>query len=68
MPDAVHIAMNDVPQRLADVPTDRQVMVICQSGGRSRAIMDFLKAQGVDAFNVTDGTQGWAARGWPLDR
>ncbi len=68
VPGAVHIAMNDVPQRLADVPTDRQVMVICQSGGRSRAITDYLKAQGVDAFNVTDGTQGWAERGWPLDR
>ncbi|HXH78551.1 rhodanese-like domain-containing protein [Nocardioides sp.] len=68
VPGAVHIAMNDVPERLADVPTDRQVMVICQSGGRSRAIADYLKAQGVDAFNVTEGTQGWGQRGWPLDR
>ncbi len=68
VPGAVHIAMNEVPQRLAEVPTDRQVMVICQSGGRSRAIADYLKAQGIDAFNVTDGTQGWAQRGWPLDR
>ena len=68
IPGAVHIAMNDVPQRLADIPTDRQVMVICQSGGRSRAITDYLTAQGVDAFNVTDGTQGWASRGWPLER
>ncbi|MCW2833955.1 MAG: Thioredoxin [Nocardioides sp.] len=68
VPGAVHISMNDVPERLAEVPTDRQVMVICQSGGRSRAIADYLKAQGVDAFNVTEGTQGWAQRGWPLDR
>ena len=68
VPGAVHIAMNDVPERLADVPTDQQVMVICQSGGRSRAIADYLKAQGIDAFNVTEGTQGWAQRGWPLDR
>lgn len=68
VPGAMHIAMNDVPQRLAEVPTDRQVMVICHSGGRSRAITEYLKAQGVDAFNVTDGIHGWSQRGWPLDR
>ncbi len=67
VPGAVHIAMNDVPERLAEVPTDRRVMVICASGGRSRAIADYLQEQGVDAVNVTAGTAGWAERGWPLE-
>jgi thioredoxin 1 len=68
VPGAVHIPMNDVPQRLAEVPTDRRVLVVCQSGGRSRAITDYLQANGVDAVNVSDGTAGWAQRGWPLER
>ena len=68
VPGAVHIPMNDVPQRLAEVPTDRRVLVVCQSGNRSRAITDYLQANGVDAVNVSEGTAGWAQRGWPLDR
>jgi thioredoxin 1 len=68
VPGAVHIPMNDVPQRLAEVPTDRRVLVVCQSGGRSRAITDYLQANGVDAVNVSDGTAGWAQRGWPLEQ
>ena len=60
--------MNDVPQRLAEVPTDRRVFVICNSGNRSRAITDYLQQQGVDAVNVSDGTAGWTQRGWPLER
>ena len=68
VPGAVHIPMNDVPQRLAEVPTDRRVSVICASGGRSRAIADYLQANGVDAVNVSDGTVGWAQRGWPLEQ
>jgi thioredoxin 1 len=68
VPGALHIPMNDVPQRLAEVPTDRRVLVVCQSGGRSRAITEYLNANGMDAVNVSDGTAGWAQRGWPLER
>jgi thioredoxin len=68
VPGAVHIPMNDVPQRLAEVPTDRRVLVICQSGGRSRAITEYLQNNGVDAVNVSEGTAGWAQRGWPLEQ
>lgn len=68
VPGAKHIPMNDVPQRLDEVPTDREVYVICHSGGRSRAVADLLRQRGVSALNVTDGTAGWLRRGWPLDR
>ena len=68
MPGAVHIPMNEVPVRQAEVPTDQPVFVICASGARSRQVVDHLRAQGVAAVNVTAGTHGWAQRGWPLDR
>ena len=67
VPGAVHIAMNDVPQRLAEIPTDRRVHVICRAVA-AVAITDYLRSNGVDAVNVSDGTAGWAQRGWPLDR
>ena len=68
VPGAVHVPMNEVPTRIAELPTDQPVFVICAVGGRSRQVVDYLRAQGVAAFNVSDGTNGWAQRGWPLDR
>jgi len=68
VPGAVHIPMNEVPDRHAELPTDQPVFVICASGGRSRQVVDHLQAHGLTALNVADGTHGWAQRGWPLDR
>ena len=67
VPGAHHIPMSQVQERIAELPRDRPVMVICQSGGRSRAAVEFLTSQGVEAVNVSEGTGGWAGRGWPLE-
>lgn len=67
VPQAHHMPMNEVPARLDELPRAR-INVICQSGGRSRAITDYLRSQGYDAVNVAGGTGAWAARGWPLER
>mgnify|MGYP002079389880 FL=1 len=68
VPGAVNIPMNEVPERLAELPAGQRVHVICQAGGRSRAVVDLLAGQGVDAATVTDGTAGWLQRGWPVER
>jgi thioredoxin len=68
VPGAVHIPMNDVPARESELPTDQPVFVICAAGGRSRQVVDHLRARGLQAVNVAGGTSGWAQRGWPLDR
>jgi thioredoxin len=68
VPGAVLVPMNDVPGRVAELPRDRVVHVICQSGHRSRSVTDWLRAQGVDAVNVAGGTGEWQARGWALER
>ena len=68
VPGAVHIPMNEVPARVAELPQDQPVFVICAVGSRSRQVVDHLRAQGLAAINVAGGTAGWAQRGWPLDR
>nr|WP_281280350.1 rhodanese-like domain-containing protein [Nocardioides eburneiflavus] len=67
VPGAVHIPMHEVPGRIAELPQDEPVFVICQVGGRSRQVVDHLRAQGIAAINVAGGTGGWAQRGWPLE-
>ena len=68
VPGAVHMPMNELPTRVSELPTDQPVFVICAVGGRSRQVVDHLRAQGINAFNVSDGTSGWTQRGWPLER
>lgn len=60
---ALHIPMREVPGRLADVPADSQVLVVCKVGGRSARVTAYLQALGVDAVNLADGMVGWQAAG-----
>jgi rhodanese-related sulfurtransferase len=63
---AVHIPLGTVPDRVADLPADAPVLVICQVGGRSARAVQFLRAQGLDATNVAGGTKAWIDSGRPV--
>jgi rhodanese-related sulfurtransferase len=65
-PEAVHIPMGDIQSRLADLPADNEVYVVCRSGGRSARVTAFLNANGWDAINVDGGLQSWQAAGRPM--
>ncbi|HLS45255.1 MAG TPA: rhodanese-like domain-containing protein [Ornithinicoccus sp.] len=63
-PNAVHVPMGTVPERLDDFPdTDDPVAVICRSGGRSGRAVQWLVQQGFDVVNVEGGMRAWAAAG-----
>ena len=59
----------NLPYRLlavagADVPTDRPVVTICETGSRAGIAASILAAQGIDARPLLDGgVSAWAARG-----
>jgi rhodanese-related sulfurtransferase len=65
-PEAVHLPMSEIMQRVAEVPADHQIYVICKVGGRSAQVVNFLNAQGRDSINVAGGMLAWAAAGKPL--
>ena len=50
------------------IPTDREVVVICRSGGRSGQVTEFLRERGIDAVNVTGGMLAWEREGLPVER
>jgi rhodanese-related sulfurtransferase len=64
--DAQHIPLGELADRLAEVPTDRTVYVLCHVGGRSAQATRFLTAQGVDAVNIDGGIVAWHRAGLPL--
>ncbi len=66
-PNAVHIPLSELPDRLAEVPAGRPLSVVCRVGGRSAQATAWLLAQGIDARNVTGGMLAWAALGLPVE-
>jgi len=68
VPGARLVPLSTVPQAVGDLPTDRPVYLVCQSGARSGQAAAFLAKQGVDAVNVDGGTGDWVAAGYPVER
>ena len=63
-PGAHHLPMMEIPARLAEVPADAEVVVVCRSGGRSGQVTSYLMGNGWDNVrNLDGGMQSWAAAG-----
>lgn len=60
VPGALHIPMAQVPERLDEIDRDREVVVLCRSGGRSLRVAMFLKQQGYPRVaNLSGGILRW---------
>lgn len=66
-PGVVLVPLPEVPDRVAEFPTEGTVYVICKSGGRSAKAVEFLRGQGIDAVNVAGGTMAWVDAGLPTE-
>jgi rhodanese-related sulfurtransferase len=68
LPGAVNVPQADLATRLAEVPRDRPVLVVCQAGARSRRAAQFLAERGYDRVrSVAGGTAAWQAAGHALE-
>jgi rhodanese-related sulfurtransferase len=66
-PGAHHLPMMEVPARLADVPQEGDVVVVCRMGGRSGQVVAYLRQNGWDNVrNLEGGMEDWAAAGKEL--
>ncbi|HYJ32554.1 MAG TPA: rhodanese-like domain-containing protein [Candidatus Binatia bacterium] len=58
------IPLDDLESRLAEVPRDRSVVVVCHSGNRSKHGRDILLRAGyAQAVSMTGGLSAWEADG-----
>lgn len=65
-PTATHMAMREIPARLAELDRSRRIVCVCRSGNRSAHVTAFLRHHGYDAVNMTGGMSAWASFGHPL--
>lgn len=64
---AVHIPLHLLPLRAHEIPTDRPVVVYCNSGARSAQACAFMAAKGHENMhNLAGGIMAWARSGLPL--
>ncbi len=58
--------MGEVVARIAELPDDRRVHVVCKAGGRSAQVTQYLLGQGMDAVNVEGGMMAWHRAARPM--
>jgi rhodanese-related sulfurtransferase len=65
---ALNLPQADIATRLDEIPKDRPILTICQSGMRSFRTAQFLRQQGwQDVATVVGGTAAWRAAGRPVE-
>ena len=63
---AAWIPMGELAERQEELPTDREIVVICKTGGRSAQVAKALLAAGYGAVNVAGGSEAWRSAGMPI--
>ena len=66
IPGSTLIPLDQLEARLSEVPRDKEVVVVCRSGNRSKPGRDALKAAGyTQVTSMAGGLNGWKAAGLP---
>jgi rhodanese-related sulfurtransferase len=68
-PGAMLLPTSTFAARIAELPNDRPLFVICRTGVRSAAVTGYLARTGRSSvFNVTGGMDAWERAGLPVRR
>jgi rhodanese-related sulfurtransferase len=69
LPGAALIPQCQLADRLAEVPRDREVLVVCAGGVRSLRCAQFLVQAGYERVtSLRGGTSGWVHAGLPVEK
>lgn len=65
---ATLIPLDELPNRLSEVPRDRIIVVVCRSGNRSQQGRDILLNAGYkQVTSMTGGMNAWRDAGYPIE-
>ncbi len=68
VPGSTWIDQEVLLERTGELPADQEIMIICNSGRRSRKSMgDLLKAGFTQVSSVTGGITAWVEAGYPVE-
>jgi rhodanese-related sulfurtransferase len=68
IPRSTLIPLDELPNRLSELPQSQDIVVVCLSGHRSQEGMTILRQAGfARAACMTGGITAWQAAGYPLE-
>ena len=63
---ATHIPLDQLMARYGEIDPDREVTVVCRTGGRSERATAWLNANGFEAVNLSGGMGAWMDADRPM--
>ncbi len=64
---AVNIPVQELEQRLSEVPDDKEIVVYCRSGNRSATASTILSNNGYNGIHDMGGIVAWQQAGYPIE-
>lgn len=59
--NAMHVPMGQIPTKLEELPKNKDLVVFCHMGIRSRQVMNYLKKNGFSrVYNLKGGIDRWS--------
>ena len=63
------IILHSLPEKLNSIPTDKPVVFVCRSGGRSAQASSFANHQGMkNTYNMQGGMLAWNQLQFPIKK
>ena len=63
---ALLITLDTLPMRQSELPTDKTIVFVCRSGGRSARAAEWAKENGfAKVYNMQGGMIEWSQNGYP---
>lgn len=63
IPDAIHIPLQELSDRISELPIVDTIIVVCRSGARSASAASRLLTDGIQAVNLEGGLVAWRRSG-----
>ena len=68
VPGVPLIPLDELPDRLNELPGDQEIVVICRSGNRSKKGAEILYKAGIaQVSSMAGGIKAWAQAGYPVE-
>lgn len=62
------LPLSELESRFSELPKDRELVMICRSGARSKQAGEYLMQNGYSkVVNLSGGTMAWAEAGLPTE-
>jgi len=66
VPNYINIPLNELENRIDEIPKDKEIVMVCRSGSRSLKTTYFLMNAGYEkVYNMAGGIVKWATKGFP---